>query len=126
MSNAIEKRETQEIEKVAQRPWVKPRVDIYENQDELLVIADLPGVAEKDLHIHLDKDQLDLEARCGEEPASPVLSREFRPTDYQRSFVVPRGIDASKISAELRDGVLRLHLPKADSIKPRRITVTSG
>jgi HSP20 family molecular chaperone IbpA len=51
---------------------------------------------------------------------------EFRDCEYRRRFAVPGGIDAAKISAELKDGVLRLHLPKSDALKPRQIAVRSG
>ena len=123
MANAITTTEPSHVEKVEARPSITPRVDIFENEDELLLIADVPGVAEKDFVIHLDKDQLTLDARRGGEPTGAAIDREFRPVDYRRTFVVPSSVDPTKISAEVKAGILRLHLPKADDVKPRRIAV---
>jgi HSP20 family protein len=104
-----------------------PRVDIYENKDELLLVADLPGATEESVKVHLDKDVLTVEARV-EEPAKPgtALAREWRPTDWRRTFLVPNTIDRDRIVAELKDGILRLQLPKSDGVKPRRIEVRAG
>jgi HSP20 family protein len=120
------KRETEQLEGVGTRPLATPRVDIYENQDELLVIADMPGVTQADLKIDLDEEQLIIEGRPPEENLGTPLMREFDPVDYRRSFVVPQGIDRDKVSAELRNGVLWLHLPKSPAVKPRRIEVKSA
>ncbi len=125
---AIEERETQITRPEPMRGGVTylPTVDIVERPNELLLIADLPGVVEKGLTINLDHDQLFIDARCDEEDFGTPLARELRLVDYRRSFVVPQGIDRNRISAELTNGVLHLHLPKADSIKPRRIEVKAG
>jgi HSP20 family protein len=121
MSNetTIKKQQSGAPEKMQQRPALAPPVDIYENKDELLIFADLPGVAKEDLVIHLDKDQLTLEGR------RPAGSDE-EAFDYRRTFLVPRGIDADKISANLQSGVLRLVLPKPAAMKPRQIAITAG
>ena len=116
----MRKREDEVPEKVAQRATVAPAVDIFENKDELLILADLPGVSKEDLSINFDKGQLMLEGR----------PREFGPEeeafDYRRTFVVSQGIDADKISAHLQNGVLRLTLPKPAALKPRQIEVKAG
>jgi len=116
----IRKRENNVPEKMAQRAAVAPAVDIFENKDELLILADLPGVAKEDLSIHLDNGQLTLEGRLRE------FGPEEEPFDYRRSFVVPQGIDAEKIAANLQSGVLRVVLPKPAAIKPRQIAVNAG
>jgi len=116
----IRKHENNVPEKMAQRAAVAPAVDIFENKDELLILADLPGVAKEDLSIHFDKGQLTLEGRLRE------FGPDEEPFDYRRSFVVPQGIDAEKISANLQSGVLRLVLPKPAAIKPRPIAVNAG
>jgi len=127
MDTNLTKKDTEsKVEKVAARPTVTPRVDIYENNDELLLLADLPGVNEDRLRIHIDKDQLTLEGVAAVEPTATVVAREWRAFDYSRTFVLPGGIDTAKIAAELKDGVLRLHLPKADAVRPRRIEVKGG
>jgi len=126
MSDKIEKYEEKKPETVGDRAWVAPRVDIYENDNELLLMADVPGVDKENLKINLDKEALLIEGRVKEEKLGTPLGREYRGVDYRRSFVVPAGIDASKISADLKNGVLNLHLPKAEALKPRQIEVKAG
>jgi len=107
-------------EKIAQRATALPPVDIYENKEELLIFADLPGVTREDLRIHFDKGQLTLEGSVRE------IAADEEPFDYRRTFVVPQGIDAEKISAQLQNGVLRVALPKPAALKPRQIEVKAG
>ena len=120
------KRENEPLEGVGTRPLAAPRVDIYENQDELLLIADMPGVTQSDLKIDLHEEQLVIDGRPPEASLGTPAVREFEPVEYRRSFVVPQGIDRDKVSAELRNGVLWLHLPKSQAVKPRRIEVKSA
>jgi len=116
----IRKREDDVPEKVAQRAAVAPAVDIFENKEELLIIADLPGVAKEDLSIQFDKGHLTLEGRL------KSFGPEEEPFDYRRTFVIPQGVDAEKIAANLQGGVLRVTLPKPATLKPRQIAVTAG
>lgn len=116
----IRKRENNMPEKLAQRATVLPAVDIFENKDELLILADLPGVTKEDLSISFDKGQLTLEGR----PREFGLDEEA--FDYRRTFVVSQGIEADKITANLQNGVLRLTLPKPAALKPRQIEVKVG
>lgn len=114
-------------EAVRAGPWIAPRVDVYENAQEIVLLAELPGVRADGLRIDVDKDRLTLEGRRSDgERAGSQLSAEYRPVDFRRSFVVPEGIDRSKIEAELKGGVLRLRLPRADTLKPRTIPVRSA
>jgi HSP20 family protein len=110
----MKKRENEKTE----RATFAPPVDIYENKEEILVLADLPGVTAEGLTVNLDKDQLTILARRS------VGAKEE--VEYRRVFVVPRGIDADKISANLQNGVLRLVLPKPAALKPRQIDVRAG
>lgn len=103
-----------------------PACDVYENQDEVLVLADLPGVTPEDLRIHLDKGELTLEARRVVVQSGRSLGTEYRDLEFRRRFVVPGGIDADRITAELSNGVLHLHLPKSAALKPRKIDVRTG
>ena len=116
-------REERAAEKLAERPAVTPFVDIYENADEILVVADLPGVATGGLTVSLEKGELAFEARRTDASELGPGAGETPLPDYRRSFTVPRGIDADKIAAELRDGLLRIHLPKSASLKPRQIPI---
>jgi len=105
---------------------MSPACDIYENKDEVLLLADLPGVTPEALRINVENDELTLEARREVESEGVSVGGELRACDYRRSFVVPSGIDASKIEAELKAGILRLHLPKSAEVKPRQISVRAG
>jgi len=105
---------------------VAPRVDVYENKDELLIVADLPGAQQDDVAIRLDKGQLTIEAKRADRPEAKLIAVEYRPASYRRAFSVPDGIDGDKVSAELLEGVLRVHLPKSESLKPRQIAVRGG
>lgn len=126
MSENLQKFEDNKPEAVEDRPWVSPLVDVYENDNEVLLIADLPGVTKETLTINLDKDQLTIVGRIQEEVVGTTLGLEFQEVDYRRAFMLPGGIDAEKINAELNQGVLHLHLPKSEAIKPREIQVKVG
>lgn len=128
MSNetSIQTRQSDAPEKLEQRPTTAPLVDIYENADELLVVADMPGVAKDKMTINFDKGQLTIEGRRAPATSNGLLAAEYRPVDFYRTFLVPQGIDTDKIAAELQHGVLRVHLPKSASLKPRQIAVKAG
>jgi HSP20 family protein len=102
----------------APRRTVVPRVDVYENQDEVLLFLDVPGVAAGGVEVELDKEELRIRARRQDDaPTGP---------DYERAFRVSPGIDGSKVEAELTNGVLRVRLPKADALRPRKIQVKAS
>jgi HSP20 family molecular chaperone IbpA len=92
-------------------------VDIYEGTDELLLLADLPGVEPEGLSVSFEAPELRIEGRRGNGQASAVYSRAFR---------VSEQIDPNGISAELSAGVLKLRLAKAAHTKPRKIDVRAG
>jgi HSP20 family protein len=114
------KRDETTKETLSQRATVLPAVDVYENKDELLILADLPGVTKENLNVNFAKGQLTVEGRLD------TFAPEEEPFDYRRSFAVPQGIDAERISAQLQNGVLRLALPKPAALKPRMIEVKAG
>lgn len=127
MSTELASREQdQQLEAVNERPTVRPAVDIYENRDEYLVVADLPAVNRDNLNIHLADSQLTIEGQVGEEESGNALEREFRLINYRRSFELPAFVDRSKVAAELKHGVLTLHLPKTDAVRPKQIKVRAG
>ena len=118
--------ESDSPERVSKRPVISPAVDIFENAEEVLVVADVPGTSARGLNIHFDKDQLFIEASTDVETMdSGALFREFTSYDYRRVFELAPGIDVDAIKAELVNGVLTIHLPKSAAVKPRRIQVTS-
>lgn len=113
-------------EQTTSRRTIAPAVDIYENKDEFLLVADLPGVTRDALQMHFDRNELRFEGVRQPPQGAQSLAAEFQPADYRRSFAVPHGIDATRIEAELHDGVLRVRLPKSEALKPRRIDVKAG
>ncbi len=126
MSNEMTKHEEKTPENINQRPAIRPPVDIYENENEYLLIADLPGVAKNDLAVNLDGELLTIEGQITDEHGDNAIEREFQLFDYRRSFELPNIVDRDKVSAQLTRGVLTLHLPKVDEVKPRRIQITAG
>lgn len=111
-------------EQTRQRALLAPLVDIYENENEVLLVADVPGVPRENISIDLNKGELALTARRAE--ASDEGGQRSRGFDYYRAFLMPDGIDAAQITAELANGVLRVRLPKSAAVKPRRIEVKAG
>jgi HSP20 family protein len=109
-------------------PVFTPAVDIFETEDELTLLADMPGVKAEDLSIDLREGTLTLsgEAQSPEGPNENEVFREYRTGKYFREFTVSEMIDQAKIEAELRDGVLRLRLPRAEAAKPRQIKVKAS
>ena len=110
------------------QPHVVPPVDVFEDDEAITLLADLPGVARDGLNVRIDGDSLLLEATAN--TAGPqqleLLYGEARVAAYRRQFTLSRELDASRIDAQLRDGVLRLTIPKAEAAKPRRIEVNVG
>lgn len=105
-----------------------PAVDIFENNKELTVVADLPGVRSENLEIDLRKDTLSIigDVAPPENPGETDQIREFRTGRFFRQFTLSEVIDQSRIEASLKDGVLRLTLPKVEKAVPRKITVQAG
>ena len=113
------------------RPVVAPPVDIYENAEEYLVLADLPGVDTNDVQIRFEDGELSIRASRadigpGENNGRGAPSEEFVAADFVRRFSIPETVDASKIDAKLQAGVLHLTLPKASRVRPRQISVKSA
>jgi len=126
MSDKLQKYDEKLPETVADRPYKAPFCDVYENENEVLLVADIPGVYKDNLNIHVEKNQLAIEGRVDEKTDGSMLGHEYNFVDYRRTFTLPTGIDANKIHADLKHGVLTLHLPKAESLRPRQITVKAG
>ena len=124
---ALAKSEPQPLNQSSRRPSVSPACDIYENNDEVLVVADVPGVSADMLDINIENGELTIVARRdAAEMSGSVLGLEYRDCDFRRRFTIATGIDTSKINAHLKHGVLRLHLPKSEALKPMQIAVHAG
>jgi HSP20 family molecular chaperone IbpA len=102
-----------------------PAVDIFETDREITLLADMPGVKAGDLDIDLDKNVLTLDGavKSPERNDEVDVLREYRTGRYYRQFTLSQVIDQGKIGAELKDGVLRLRLPKIEAATPRKVTV---
>jgi HSP20 family molecular chaperone IbpA len=105
-----------------------PRADIYETADDLVIVADMPGVDEHSVDITLEKNVLTISGQAQTEvPQDYSLSyTEYRPGNYQRRFTLSNHIDHDNIQATVKNGVLRLWLRKAEAAKPRKINITAG
>ena len=103
-----------------------PRVDIVETDAEWTLFAEVPGVRPEDVDLRYEKGELVLHGRvkpCGDRQT--MLLQEYEEGDFYRAFNISESIDASRISAECKNGLLTVHLPKVESVRPRQITVRS-
>ena len=106
--------------------YYRPGCDIVETAEELLVRADVPGAKGEEINVNFEDGMLSIHApvKSRQEEDAEYLLHEYGVGDYYRTFQVSEAIDASKIEAQYADGVLTLHMPKAESAKPRKIAVT--
>jgi HSP20 family molecular chaperone IbpA len=131
-SKALKLKEKAEVTTPAEqtRPGLvfTPAVDIFETDKEITLLADMPGVKAGDLNIDLHENVLTLDGSVkSPEGADEVdVLMEYRTGKYYRQFTLSQVIDQAKIDAELKDGVLRLRLPKVEAATPRKIAVKSS
>jgi len=128
---AVAKREAQTpatTERAEQTPVFVPRVDIRETDTEVVLVADMPGVDETSVSIDLEGSELTLRGKfLPKAPAGYSLTyEEYESGDYERSFTLGDTIDRDGIKAAVKDGILRLTLPKAKETQPKRIEVKAG
>jgi HSP20 family protein len=103
-----------------------PLVDIWENEQGLTVVADMPGVEADGLSIDLKENILTIFGKVQEDRTNrKLLSQEFEVGDFYRQFALSEQIDQEKITASMKDGVLTLNLPKQAPAQPRKINVIS-
>jgi len=106
------------------RATFTPRVDILEMPEELVLYLDLPGVRAEDVEIDFQRGELTVRARRESPPRKGQwLVEEYEVGDFSRSFLISQDLAADRIHAELKGGVLTVHLPRADAAQPRRISV---
>ena len=117
-----------QVERTRNRPVLTPAVDISETNEEIVLTADVPGVDEGSIDIVLEHDVLTIEGKL--QPVVPtgytLGFQEFNDGDYRRSFTLATDVDRDRISAKVKDGVLRLVLPKAEPAKAKKISVKAG
>jgi len=118
----------QRIERTRSGRVYLPLTDIVENKNEIWIYADMPGVDNRSLDIELENNVLTIQGLVNAEipeKAEPVLG-EYGIGDFLRTFTLSDAIDKSKIEASIKNGVLKLRLPKAEPAKARKIEVKAG
>jgi len=104
-----------------------PRVDVYETEAEMLLFADVPGVAPSDIDLRYERGELTLHAHVKPDaPRGRAVLEEYETGDYHRVFQLHEAIDANRIEAEYKDGVLTVHLPKPEAAKPKQVQIKAG
>jgi len=128
-SQSLEVQEKKELaakeEKTVPGRYFVPSTDIYETDDALVVVMEIPGVEKRDVEVNLDNDALHVEARINHakyEGLEPLYA-EYNVGHFARSFTLSNKIDRQQINAELADGVLTLTLRKAQEAVPQRIPI---
>jgi HSP20 family protein len=128
-SQELEVQEKKELvskeEKTVPSRYYMPNTDIYETDDALTVVMEIPGVQKKDMEIHIENDVLRVEGRVdfGHYEGLEPLYTEYNVGHFARAFTLSSKIDQQQITAKVEDGVLTLTLKKAREAMPRRITV---
>lgn len=128
-SQALEVQEKKELvskdEKTVPARYYVPPTDIFETEDALTVVVELPGVEKKAIEVNVENDVLRIDARIdfGKYEGFEPLYTEYNVGHFARSFTLSNKIDPQKISAELNDGVLTLTLKKAKEALPRQIAI---
>jgi HSP20 family protein len=116
------------VEATRTRPVYTPVADIYENEDALVLLVEMPGVRPDRVEVGLDKRVLTIAGQGGGQPQEgySLAVCEYRPGDYERVFTLSDMIDESGIEAVMKDGLLRLTLPKAKATPAKTIKVKVG
>lgn len=127
----LQKQEAQNIagtERTRNRRVYVPKVDIYEAKDAIMLIADMPGVDEKSVDITLEKNVLTIAGTVESESYEDhnITYSEYGTGDYERAFTISDEVDREKIEASVKQGVLRVTLPKAEPVKAKKIAIKTG
>lgn len=119
---------TDDTERTRECACYIPRTDIYETEDDIILLTDIPGISSDNLDIKLEKNVLTINGYNELENLEgyQLAFQEYEPGDYQRSFTLSNEIDQEKIEASVKNGVLRLTLPKAGPAKTKKISVKTG
>jgi len=127
----VEKEEidnAEDTERTRDQACFLPRADIYEMDEQIVIVADMPGADRNSIDVTLEKNILTINAAV--DPVIPqgytLQAAEYEAGDYHRTFRLSNEIDRSKIEAVVKDGVLRLYLTKAAEAKARKISVKAG
>lgn len=130
-TNIAQKQQSQpstEVEATRARPVFLPRTDIFERENEIVVMAEMPGVKRDAVDVNLEGDELRIAGRV-DQPAiegHELAYAEYEIGDYERTFRIAGGIDSDKIDATMKSGVLQIVLPKSKEAMPQKINVKAG
>ena len=107
---------------------LRPRFNIFEDRDGITLEADMPGVSKDRLHVQVEKDILLVEGdvHLALSEGMEAVYADVRATRYSRSFALSGELDVEHVDASLKDGVLRLRIPKREEVRPRRIEIRAG
>jgi len=106
--------------------FYQPATDICETQNEVVLQFDMPGVSKDNIHLMVEKGTLTVTGRADPEQSGTPVYRETRIGDYRRQFSLSEDVDPDRITAQMKSGVLTVHIPKAEKAKPKRIEITGG
>lgn len=122
MANEVARQQTQDL------PQVRPAADILQKDDSYYILIDMPGVNKKKLQISVDDNVLTVQADTDypRTEQESYIENEFGNAQYIRKFTLSDNVDKENIQANLKNGLLRLHLPKSPEAKPKRIQIQSG
>jgi HSP20 family protein len=131
MEMELEKQEVESpegLERTTTRRIFVPRVDIYETEEQIMLLADMPGVGSDSVDITLEKNILTIRGYVDfQRPEGHDLAyAEYAVGDYERTFALTDEVDRNKIEASVKNGVLQLVLPKSEAVKARKIAVKGG
>lgn len=120
--------ELKTIENQAPNSVYTPRTDIYETDEAVVVVADLPGVNEDSLDITVENDKLRIHGTAENAPKEThsLAYREYRIRDFERRFILSNRVDGENIKAAYSNGILELTIPKAESAAVKKILVKTG
>ena len=124
----VEDQAVDNVENTRDREVFSPRADVLETGEAIVVVADMPGVVEDSVDITLEKNVLTIQGRVDapEREGYKLTYGEYQDGDYERSFALSEGVDRDGIEATVKDGVLRLTLPKSKEAAARKIPVKAG
>jgi len=117
-----------EAEQTRDRRLFVPRTDIYETEDAVVVVAEMPGVDNESVDINVEHNELRINGRVKQPSVEGhrLTLAEYEVGDYQRTFRLSDDVDVDKIDASMKNGVLTIVLPKSEQLKPKKITVKAG
>jgi len=126
-NETIKKTDSQGVERIHSAPTYLPPVDIYEKENTLFVVADMPGIDDKSIDVNFEKGVLTVRGHVEDKPKEGLkpIYCEYNVGDYERSFSIPESIDIERVEASVKNGVLKIKLPRSRRPDLKKIPVTA-